>query len=202
MENPSRPTDALPVTTDLTDGSLLRRFEQGEGDAATAIYLRYAQRLQFLARAQLGKGLAVRLDPEDVVQSVFRTFFRRAAQGHYEVPAGDELWRLLLVISLNKVRGLGEHHRAAKRDVGHTTEIEKVAPFLADSGDEQAYRTLRLTIDELLADLPVAQREMIAMRIEGHDINRISDTSKRAKRTVERVLQTFRTRLHAAINEE
>ena len=97
----------------LSDSTLLRRFQEGEADAATAIYLRYAKRLQRLAESQTGGELAVRLDPEDVVQSVFRTFFRHAAEGHYEIPDGEELWKLFLVIALNKIRTLGHYHRAA-----------------------------------------------------------------------------------------
>ena len=60
------------------------------------------------------------VDAEEIVQSVFRTFFRRAAHGHYSVPDGEEMWKLLLVIALNKVRAAGAYHRAAKRDMRQT----------------------------------------------------------------------------------
>ena len=53
-----------------SDRSLLLRFQEGNQDAATALYVRYARRLQALAKAQTGKQLATRFDPEDVVQSV------------------------------------------------------------------------------------------------------------------------------------
>ena len=72
-----------------SDGSLLRRLRKGEQDAATRLYLRYARRLHGLATAQTGQDLKSRVDPEDIVQSVFRTFFRRAQEGHYEVPDGE-----------------------------------------------------------------------------------------------------------------
>ena len=62
-------------------------------------------------------GLASRVDPEDIVQSVFRSFFQRAITDAYSVPAGQDLWKLLLTIALNKVRSQGVYHRAAKRDV-------------------------------------------------------------------------------------
>jgi RNA polymerase sigma-70 factor (ECF subfamily) len=77
--------------TGPTDESLLFRFQRGQSDAATALYLRYAKRLHALVSKQRGADLAARVDPEDIVQSVFRTFFRRAAAGHYVVPQGDEL---------------------------------------------------------------------------------------------------------------
>ncbi|MEZ6117803.1 MAG: ECF-type sigma factor [Pirellulaceae bacterium] len=98
-------------TIEPSDGSLLRRIQGGEEDAATQLYLRYSNRLIALAKHNTSPELAVRFDPEDVVQSVFRSFFRRASGGCYDVPEGGELWRLLLVLALNKVRGLAIHHR-------------------------------------------------------------------------------------------
>src|SRR3954452_13006529 len=103
-----------------SDHSLLRRFRRGQEDGPTLLYLRYAERLRALAATQMAQGLAARVDSEDIVQSVFRTFFRRAAEGQYDVPEGEEIWKLLLVIALNKVRSVGAFHRAARRDVRQT----------------------------------------------------------------------------------
>src|SRR6516162_9956633 len=91
----------------LSDHSLLRRIRLGQGDAATALYLRYAKRLRSFARSTCSPGLAHRVEAEDIVQSVFLSFFRKAAVGLYDVPPGEELWRLLLVITLNKIRVQG-----------------------------------------------------------------------------------------------
>src|SRR3954469_13337162 len=104
-----------------SDNTLIRRLQRGQADASTELYLRYAERLLRLAAAQSSRELARRVDPEDIVQSVFRTFFRRANLGHYTVPDGEEIWKLLLVIALNKVRATGAFHRAAKRDVRRTS---------------------------------------------------------------------------------
>jgi RNA polymerase sigma-70 factor (ECF subfamily) len=144
------------------------------------------------------------VDPEDVVQSVFRTFFRRASEGYYAIPDGEELWKLFLVIALNKVRELGEFHRAAKRDVGHTTAIDRLDEYagLPQTSDEQAYGVLRMTIDELLGEMSDGQRRMVMMRIEGHGIDEIAQTTRRAKRSVERVLQRFRSRLGETLRED
>ena len=58
-----------------TDGSLVRLLRSGEQEAATDLYLRYSERLLKLARNNTSEKLAPRFDPEDVVQSVFRSFF-------------------------------------------------------------------------------------------------------------------------------
>src|SRR5262245_19341532 len=88
----------------LSDRSLLRRYRSGDQWAATQIYLRYAHRLRALARARCSRLWTHRCDDEDIVQSVFRIFFRGAKRGLYDVPDGEELWKLILVIALNKIR--------------------------------------------------------------------------------------------------
>jgi RNA polymerase sigma-70 factor (ECF subfamily) len=193
-----------PSVTSRTDRSLLRRFQEGQQDAATALYIRYARRLQALAKKQTGQNLASRFDPDDVVQSVFRTFFRRAAEGCYEVPIGEELWQLLLVLALNKIRALAVFHRAQKRDAGRTLSTEKHAEVVAGVSGEDAvaYDTLKMVIDELVTRLPPPQDRIIQLRIEGHEVTEIARLTQRSKRTVERTLQQFRQQLSSLIGEE
>jgi RNA polymerase sigma-70 factor (ECF subfamily) len=199
---------ASPAASDSatapSDHSLLRRMRAGQADAATHIYLRYAARLLTLAQRQCGADLASRVDPEDIVQSVFRTFFRRAVRGHYDVPEGEVLWKLFLVIALNKVRRLGEHHRAARRDVRLTASGNRFDQALESTParDELALTTLRLVVDEILEALPESQRAIIELRIEGHAVEEIANQTGRAKRSVERALQEFRCKLSAVIDED
>src|SRR5436189_5093408 len=117
--------DAVAAGTDApSDHSLLRRLRGGSEDAAAQLYRRYAHRLRALARANTSAQLARRVDAEDIVQSVFRIFFAGASQGLYDVPAGDDLWKLLLVIALNKIRAEGVFHQAAKRDIRATADMD------------------------------------------------------------------------------
>ena len=88
------------------DHTLLGRVRIGEQDAATELYLRYSGRLQAWASSRTSSSLKTRFDPEDVVQSVFRTLFRRVGEGLYDVPPGEELWQLLLVLALGITFGL------------------------------------------------------------------------------------------------
>jgi RNA polymerase sigma-70 factor (ECF subfamily) len=185
-----------------SDRSLLLRFRRGQDDGPTLLYLRYAGRLRALAAAQSAPGLAARVDPEDIVQSVFRTFFRRAAGGQYDVPQGEEIWKLLLVIALHKIRNAGEFHRAARRDVRQTAGGAAFdrAVESARGRDESALTVLRLVIDEILEALPPGHRPIIERRIEGYEVAEIAEQLQRSKRTVERVLQEFRRKLDAQIH--
>jgi RNA polymerase sigma-70 factor (ECF subfamily) len=188
----------------LSDRSLLRRVRSGQPDAATELYLRYAERLQALAAGQCAPDLAPRVDPEDIVQSVFRTFFRRVARGQYDVPEGEELWKLFLVIALHKIRSTASFHRAAKRDVRLTTTglPEALAGRQLAAPDETARTTLCLVIDELLDELPSSMRAIVELRIEGHEVEEIASRTQRSRRSVERALQEFRTRLSDLLRED
>lgn len=180
----------------FSDTSLLVRFQAGEDDAATALYTRYAERLMALANRNTGDDLSTRVDAEDIVQSVFRTFFRRVSDGHYMIPEGEELWKLLLVIALNKVRMIAEHHRAAKRDVTHTRSIGQQE--FANPAD--ATEVLRMTIDDVLVTLPEPHQQVVHARIDGYEIAEIAQRVSLSRRSVERILQSFRKRLRRSLN--
>ncbi|HEX6961323.1 MAG TPA: sigma-70 family RNA polymerase sigma factor [Lacipirellula sp.] len=196
----TKPSPIDVESSAATDRSLLRRFRSGEQDAATTLYERYARKVQDVAKARTSPALAPRLDADDVVQSVFRTFFRRASEGQYEVPDGAELWNLLHVISLNKIRSLASHHRAAKRNVAATTPLEDNRAIASEG--EDGLRLLKMVIDEALEAMPDDQRRMVQLRIEGHSVAEIALATQRSKRSVERLLQDFRGRLSRLIFEE
>jgi len=185
------PTDLL----ERSDSSLLRRYQTGEDPAATALYLRYAARLRALAREYCAPSFAGRFDADDVVQSVFGAFFQGARRQAYTAPPSGELWGLLMVLTLNKIRNLVSHHRAGKRAVHHTTALIDLESHLALSTNDSAAALLRIVLEEHLAGLPESNRCIIQLRIEGYAVAEIADRTGRSRRTVERVLQEFRTRL-------
>lgn len=186
----------------LSDHSLVNRIRGGEQEAATQLYLKYSARLQSWASSRTSSAFASRFDEEDVVQSVFRTFFRRVNEGLYDVPPGDELWQLLLVIALNKIRKLANHHRAQKRDVGKTqgSEVLDLAGDESMSSDEASLHVLQIVLDELLRTMTEVQREIIRHRIEGYKTDDIAERTGRSSRTVERVLRDFRHKLNEQLN--
>ena len=174
---------------ELSDHSLMRRLRLGSEGAATQIYLRYGHRLRALARAQSSRELASCIDADEIVQSVFGSFFRGARKGFYDVPAGEELWRLFLVIALNKIRAKGAYYQAAKR-AAHLT-LHGSAPMrrAAAKDDAAAFTCPKLTIDEALGALPAGHRDLVLLRMEGYDVAEIAERLGRSRRTVERMLQ-------------
>lgn len=185
-----------------SDRSLLARVQDGSQAAAETLYQRYARRLLALARAESGRDLAARVDAEDIVQSVFGSFFRGVRQGYYDAPPGEELWGLFLVIALNKVRAKGAYHRAAKRDVRRTRGDVTPGAFEPPADDETAHRLLVMVVDDVLAGLPAGHRDVVRLRIEGFEVAEVAAQTGKSKRTVERVLQEFRAKMAGQLNEE
>src|SRR5262249_38751393 len=182
----------VPDGNGPSDRSLLFRLRGRQQDAATELYFRYAQRLRALVRSRCSSQLSRRLEPDDIVQSVFRRFFRRVLQGDYDVPPGEELWGLLLVIALNKIRTEEAFHRAAKRDVRLLATPADLAAL--ESPDEDTSH-LQLCVEDALGHLPEGYRQMVELRVQGHEVAEIAKQTGRSKRTVERILQDVRTRL-------
>ena len=199
-----RPDSAPTGEEEPSDQWLLQQFQEGNQDAATEIYLRYAARLRGLARKQCSQALARCVEADDIVQSVFRSFFRRAQHGCYDIPEEGELWRLFLVITLNKVRTKGDYYHAAKRDIRHVTQGLPADPVLPAklSKNEGAAAFLQIVLDEALEQLPEHHRQIVQLRIQGYDLEEIAEKVQRAKRTVERVLQQFRVHLKGLLNED
>ena len=179
-----------------SDRSLLRRFRQGNQDAADLLYHRYARRLLALVRAKRFPDLASRLDYEDIVQSVFGSFFRKVSRGTYDAPPGEDLWHLFVVITLNKIRAKGVFHRAAKRDVHRTVGGADIDQYLdCPKSSEDTYVLLKLAVEEAMDRLPAQYRRVVQLRMEGHEVAEIAQMIGRGKRSVERILQESRERL-------
>src|SRR5262245_21331099 len=96
---------------------LLTRWQAGDQEAATLLFRRYAGQLIGLARSRLSGKVNQRFDAEDVVQSAYRSFFLRARAGQYDCEKDDDLWQLLVSITLHKLHHHVERHTARKRAV-------------------------------------------------------------------------------------
>src|SRR5262245_52226224 len=105
--------------TDTPSAELLERYNRCHDESAAGeLFRRYAGRLTALARARLSHSLAARVDPEDVVQSAYRSFFLLARDGEVLLQESGDLWRLLVRITLRKVYRSARRHRADCRSVG------------------------------------------------------------------------------------
>ncbi len=186
-----------------SDHSLLAQFRGGDQGAAVSLYVRYAERLRNFARSKQYADIASRVDSDDIVQSVFKSFFRGVSRGSYNVPADEELWNLFLVITLNKIRSKGAHHRAAKRDV-RLTASDPLIDQHADPmhSNESTTVLLKLAVEEALDRLQPQHKQVVELRMEGYQVEEIAQRTGRSKRSVERVLQECRKQLSKLLQDQ
>jgi RNA polymerase sigma-70 factor (ECF subfamily) len=142
------------------------------------------------------------VDPEDVVQSVFRSFFARYADTRFRLEGWDNLWTVLTVLTVRKCGHRLRHFRADRRDV------KRESPPLADPGtSEKGWEAaapeptpseallLSETLEEVLKGLKPAQRPIVELRLQGYTIEEISGQVGCTERTVYRVLDKVRALL-------
>ncbi len=159
------------------------------------LFQRYAQRLIAFARTRLPSDVSSRVDEEDIVQSVFRSFFRRN-QGNEFFYFDDSLdvWSLLAAMTYRKVINTIEHHR------DHRCTTREQSSSTSDGSSQLADRNptpeeLNILVDYLawiLNQLNSAQREMIQLRLEGYTVAEIADRVQLSQRTVKRALARAR----------
>lgn len=190
------------MSSDAAFNTLMARLRAGDEDAATQIFRRYANRLVGLARTRLDPVLQQKTSPEDVLQSVFKSFFMRAAEGQFELGDWDNLWSLLTLLTIRKCARWADYYRAQRRDVRRETPLptgtEDAPPaWEALNRDPTPAEALLLTetVERLLADLKPRDREMVVLSLQGETTSKIATELGCAERTVERVLERVRKRL-------
>ena len=181
---------------------LLADVRAGDQQAATTLFHRFANRLVGLARSRLDLDLLRKVDPEDIVQSVFSTFFRRNGVGEIDVESWESLWSLLAVITVHKCGHQIRYYRAAKRDAGQERSAvwyseDSSIHWEAVAGDPSPSHAAILTetVEELMRGLVERERQMLALSLQGYDAREISEQVGRSERTVRRVLERIRTEL-------
>src|SRR5262245_58030558 len=112
------------MPNDSSFPDLMNRLRSGEDEAARDVFARFASRLVGLARRHLDGRLAVKVDPEDVVQSAYKSFFIRQRDGTLEIGNWDGLWGVLTMITIRKCADRAAYYRAGKRDVSRELVVK------------------------------------------------------------------------------
>jgi DNA-directed RNA polymerase specialized sigma24 family protein len=168
---------------------------KGDQDAARRIVERYLDRLLHLARTRISQRLASRVDPEDIVQSVFRTFFVRLKEGRFVFAEQDDLCKLLMRITLHKTLRQVAFHKAAKRNPGLETERgeqhrETLMALLDREPTPEAAVTFLDQLEHFFAQLQPLERQILELRIQGYSNDEITKHLDLGyDRKVRRVLQ-------------
>ena len=176
---------------------LVDRCRQGDGGAARELFDRYVDRLVAVARRRLSRPITSRVDPEDVVQSVFRTFFGRLRAGQFHLDQQNDLCKLLVRITVNKALQQVAFQKAAKRDPAqeaHTgdPDQDQVLELLArEPAPEEAVAFLD-QLEHFLTQLDPQERRILEMRLQGYSNEDICQELGIYDRKIRRVLERLR----------
>ena len=193
---------------DLSDDSiqLVRRWKSGDEQAAEEIFDRYVARLIALASSKISPGLARRVEAEDVVQSVYRSFFARVSDERLQIDQNGELWGLLAAITVNKVRAKARFHGAGKRDINAEASVAASEKFHGLAPDEIArdptadeITMIAEQYNEMLQRLSPIGRQVFQLHLESVPIDQIASRVRRSARTVRRELEQIRRLLTDAL---
>jgi RNA polymerase sigma factor (sigma-70 family) len=184
---------------------LIDSWRAGDRNAAEAIHQRYAQRLCALIESRMGDQLRRRVGAEDIVQSVFRTFFRRAGDGQFHIDHTSSLWHLLVGIGLNKVRQQAEFHQAGKRNMAleqHENNRQLSPEAIShEPGPDEAAAVADVLVS-VMSELTPSEIEVIRLCLAGFAPDEIVDRVGCSRWTVRRVRDRVGARLNERLNSE
>ena len=195
---------------------------------AKEVEQRFRARLCALVRREIKGRFREREDPEDLVQSTFRSFFRRTRGGFSDPVDSADVWFLLQAIARKKVLKHIEYHTAAKRDPSRELPIEwdslpdapaldATAPLLGDALETvvngltppdscllrlqvHGYR-IEEVLQVVLLNLVSPYPEILQLRLQGYTEWQISQRLKCGREAVRYRLRRIVQRLNALLED-
>lgn len=186
------------MSAPVNEQALVARCREGNEAAAQQLYDNYCERLLALARRRLSLAMTRRVDAEDIVQSVFRTFFHRLKEGQFTLEDQDDLCKLLMRITVHKTLRQVAHHRAAKRDLRQEAgqQDDAVQQELRDLLDHEPNAEVAVAfleqLEGFLTRLKPQERQILEWRLQGETSEEIGRKLGLYDRKVRRVLEHIR----------
>jgi RNA polymerase sigma-70 factor (ECF subfamily) len=181
---------------------LEQKLRAGDQGAATEVFRRFGGRLIALARTELDARVRRKEDPEDVVQSVYGSFFRRYHAGQYDLGSWNSLWSLLTVITVRKCLNRSRHYAAQRRCLAGEVDLEPwdgAADGLSDAIDREPTPleavVLAETVERMMRSLDAEDRAIIELSLQDFTAAEIGARLGRAERSVRRVRERVKERL-------
>jgi RNA polymerase sigma-70 factor (ECF subfamily) len=174
----------------------------GAGGAES--FERFTRRLIGLARSHLDTRMLRKVDPEDVVQSAYKSFIVRYGDGALAAEGWDGLWGLLTVITLRKCAERVRYFRTQGRDMGREAGAadERWRDIIDQEPTPEQAAVLAETVESLFAALDEDERSIVEMSLQGYSTQEISTTSGRAERSVRRIRERVRLQLEQQRGED
>lgn len=179
---------------------LHQRLRENDEAAGAEIFLRYRERLIRLAAPRLSGILRQKVDPEDIVQSAFRSFLRAESEKKFRLDAWNDLWSVLATITLRKCRYQVRQFLAAKRDIRResspaATETKTDWQAIAPEPTPAEAAEFADLLTRLMSGLDERARKIVQFSLEGFSAAEMAEHVGLTDRSVYRQMERIRTRL-------
>jgi RNA polymerase sigma-70 factor (ECF subfamily) len=154
-----------------------------------------------LARRRIGQRLLKRIDPEDVIQSAFRTFFVHLRKSDFSFAEESDLFKLLVRLTVHKTLRQIAHHRAAKRDparevVNVLDDRDLMEQLISQEPPPEAEVTLVEEMERFFARLSDFESKVLELRLQGYSTSEIAQKLQTYDRKIRRVLERIEKLAH------
>jgi RNA polymerase sigma factor (sigma-70 family) len=179
------------------------RLSARENAAATELLERYSHRIVRIAGQQLGRRFNPKVDAEDVLQSVLRTFYRRLHAGEVELRDWASLSGLLSLLTLRKCQRQVERFSTAGRDVNREVSLScksNVATIIIPDREPTPLEVAAFMelVEKMLSRSIERDRRIIGLIFAGNSVDTIAAEIGCSRRTVYRTLSWMRQELISA----
>jgi RNA polymerase sigma factor (sigma-70 family) len=189
------------MTMDSSFSVVMARLRDGDEEAAFQVFGKFLNGLIALASSHFESRLQSKVDPEDVVQSVYLSFIKKLKTSPDELADWGGLWSLLATITIRKCYDRRRFWRASCRSVASEVasphESEGVSWWEAIDRGPTPLQALVLaeTWDELIADKKPLQRTIAELAFNGYTGVEIAKQCRCSERTVYRAVKNLREQL-------
>lgn len=186
------------IDADASVTQWIAGLKEGQASAAERLWEHYFHRLVGLARAKLNPSQARVADEEDVALSAFKSLCLGAADGRFpQLRDRDNLWPLLVVLTVRKARDLVKHERRQKRGGGvKTSRLDSNQAEWEAIVSQQPTPEFTVMVAEncerLLETLDGPHRRIALLKLEGYTNAEVAEQLNCGLRTVERRLELIR----------
>ena len=194
------PRRGLGANTGNSVTQWISALKHGDQSAAQALWRTYFRRLVGLARARLGNTSRLIADEEDVALSALDSFFRGARAGRFaRLDDRDDLWQILVLITVRKAIDLRNYEARPSRGSGRVQSLTDLSPegLEAIGGDEPSPELAAQLAEEyhrLMEQLgDPTLREVATCKLEGYTNEEIAARLGCVTSTVERKLARIRS---------
>lgn len=158
--------------------------------AANRLYHRHRDATLQLAARGMSDRLQVRIDPEDVYQSVSLILFRGLKKGQFRLTRAGDLRALLAQLTYTRIQKKVDQNTAEKRHIGRESRLSTIefSPAVQTQSDHTVEE--QDEVDAFLTRLPNPKHQIvIRMALSGMAINEIATNCNCSNVRVRQILR-------------